>query len=107
MMHFGFLIYSTYAIVGKIASKKEFLSKDFILAYGVVILILIFYAFIWQKVLKVFSLSTACSNKSVTIIWGIVFGKVIFSEQIKPTMVIGAVLILSGILYLNKQETEK
>ena len=101
LMHFGFLVYSSYAILGKLASKEDFLSLKFIAYYAAVIFILALYAFLWQKVLKVFSLSLAASNKAVTIIWGIVFGRLIFNESIKPTMIAGAVIILCGILLLN------
>ena len=103
IMHFGFLVYSSYAILGKLASKENFLSLKFILYYSVAIFILAVYAFLWQKVLKVFSLSVAASNKAVTIIWGIVFGHFIFNECIKPTMIAGAFIIFCGILLLNLQ----
>lgn len=101
LMHFGFLVYSSYAILGKLASKEDFLSLNFISYYAAVVFILAVYAFLWQKVLKVFSLSVAASNKAITIIWGILFGRLIFNESIKPTMVAGAVIILCGIFLLN------
>ncbi|MBQ6779613.1 MAG: EamA family transporter [Treponema sp.] len=101
VMHLGFLLYSSYTIVGKIAAQKDFLSFHFILLYGAVVFILVVYAFLWQKVLKVFPLSVATANKAVTILWGILFGRLLFGESVKPTMIAGAVIILAGILFLN------
>lgn len=100
LMHAGFLIYAFYAILGKTASKKEFLSPAFILIYLAVFVILFMYALIWQQVLKMIPLLVATANKTVTIVWGIVFGKIFFGEQIKMNMIIGAALILLGILLL-------
>ncbi|MDY4902284.1 MAG: transporter [Treponema sp.] len=100
LMHAGFFIYSGYAILGKLAAKEEFLSLKFVALYGCVFLFLGLYALIWQQVLKHFSLVTAVANKTVTIIWGILFGKLIFNEQIKPNMIAGSVVILLGIALL-------
>lgn len=100
LMHAGFLLYSGYAILGKLAAKEDFLSLNFFAFYACVFLFLGFYALIWQQVLKHFSLVTAVANKTVTIIWGILFGKLIFNEQIKPNMIVGSVIILFGIAIL-------
>lgn len=105
-MHFGFLVYAFYAVLGKVASKKEFLSPAFILIYIAVFAILFFYALIWQQVLKVIPLVVATANKTITIVWGIVFGKLIFGEKIKANMIFGAALILAGILILATEKTD-
>ena len=93
LMHAGFLLYSGYAILGKLAAKEDFLSLNFFAFYACVFFFLGFYALIWQQVLKIFSLLT-------DIIWGILFGKLIFNEQIKPNMIVGSVIILFGIAIL-------
>lgn len=106
LMHAGFLVYAFYAVLGKFASKQDFLSPAFILIYIAVFAILFFYALIWQQVLKVIPLVVATANKTITIVWGIVFGKLIFGEQIKLNMILGAVLILTGILILATEKKE-
>lgn len=68
------------------------------------------YAILWQQVLKVIPLSVASANKSITIIWGIIFGKLFFNEKIMWNMILGSILILTGIFILlteknNSQET--
>lgn len=99
-MHFGFLFYTLYAVLGKLAAKEIFLSKHFIILYSIVFLLMAFYALIWQQVLKTIPLSIGIANKSITIVWGMIFGKFIFNDQIKINNILGALLILSGILIL-------
>ena len=108
LMHIAFLIYSCYALCGKFASTQEFLSKNFILLYGAVFFIMCIYAVLWQQVLKKIPLSVASANKAVTIIWGIIFGKIVFDEKIKWNMVLGALIILAGIfILLTEKEQDK
>lgn len=107
LMHLAFLIYSCYALCGKLASTKDFLSKEFIIYYAAVLAIMCIYAILWQQVLKVIPLTVASANKSITIIWGIIFGKIFFSEQIKWNMIVGAAIILIGIFILLTEKTEQ
>lgn len=106
-MHFAFLIYSCYSLCGKIASSEPFLSKKFILLYCGVLLIMFVYAILWQQILKKIQLSVASANKSITIIWGIVFGKLFFHEQITINMILGALFILTGIIIINTKSLDK
>ncbi len=100
LMHAGFLLYSCYSLVGKAAARFPFFSPPFIIAYGIVAAILCAYAVIWQQVLKHVPLSVAVANKSVTVIWGILFGKIFFAETVRWNMIVGAAVILAGILLL-------
>lgn len=106
-MHAAFLVYTLYPLIGKFATQYEMLSIPFIALYCVVFAILFVYAILWQQVLKRIPLSTAIANKSVTIVWGMIFGLVLFGEQISPKMLLGATLILSGILILATEKDEK
>lgn len=106
LMHIAFLIYSFYSLCGKLASSKEFLSKSFIILYLLILLIMFIYAILWQQVLKKIPLAIASANKAVTIIWGTIFGKIIFSEKIKWNMIFGSVLILIGILILVTEKNK-
>jgi len=108
-MHAAFLVYCLYPLLGKVATRYEMLSIPFIALYCVVFGVLFVYAILWQQVLKKIPLTTAIANKSITIVWGMIFGLMIFREQISFKMIIGAVLILSGIMILSteKMESEK
>lgn len=96
-LHIILLLYSTGSIFSKIASGQEFLSFKFIIYYGAVLFILFLYAICWQQVLKKISLTTAFVNKAITIVWGMIFGKIIFGEAITFLMIIGSVIIFIGI----------
>lgn len=103
LMHFSFLIYCSYAVIGKFASGLEFLSLKFIAVYAGVFMILGIYAVLWQQVLKHISLTTAIANKAVTIIWGLAAGYFLFGEGITVQKITGAVLILAGIVILSTE----
>ncbi|MCM1125228.1 MAG: transporter [Lachnospiraceae bacterium] len=107
MLQAVFLIYSISSVVSKIASGKEFLSFEFLLFYGLDVLILGIYALLWQQVIKKFELSIAYANKAITLLWALVWGIVIFREQITPGKVMGIVLVMAGIFILNSGEGEE
>ncbi len=94
------LLYSFSGLCSKIASTKDFLSFDWIVFYGLVMLTLGIYALLWQQILKQIPLNTAYANKSVTLIWGMLWGIVIFKESISLNNIIGAAMVLAGVLLM-------
>lgn len=90
--------YSCSTIFSKLAGRQPFLSLGFILCYGTVILILGVYAIAWQQIIRVLPLSLAFANKAVTLVWGIVWGAVVFQEEITPGKIIGALIVMAGVL---------
>jgi len=104
-LHIILLFYSLNSIISKIASQNPFLSFKFIIYYGIVILNLLLYTFLWQQILKKLPLTTAFSNKSVTIIWGMIWGFIFFKEHISMKMILGSVIIIIGV-YLVVTDNE-
>lgn len=96
-LHLFLMIYSTSGIVSKLAAREKFMSLPFILLYGLEILILAFYAVGWQQFVKRMLLSVAYANKAVTVIWGCIWGVLIFHEQLTVGKVAGALLVLGGV----------
>lgn len=96
-LHLLLMVYSTSGILSKLASGKTFLSWPFLLLYGGVIALLAIYALGWQQVLKRIPLSAAYANKAVTVVWGCIWGLLIFREQLSPGKIIGGILVLAGI----------
>lgn len=94
------LFYSLGGICSKTASGKQFLSFEFILFYGLVLFILAVYAVLWQQVIKRIPLNIAYANKAVTLVWGMVWGAVVFKEHISLANIIGAVIVLAGVLLM-------
>lgn len=102
-----FLIYSVAGIFSKLASKSDFLSLDFVLCYGIVILILLIYALVWQQLLKRMQLIVMFANKSIVMVWGILWGALIFDENLKWGMLIGIPLIFAGIWFVMSDKQNK
>lgn len=98
VLHILVLFYSFSGVFSKIAAKQDFLSLKFILCYGGIVAILGIYAIVWQQVLKHINLTTAFCNKSAEMIWGILWGVLFFSEAIKWNMILGAVIVIIGVI---------
>lgn len=101
-LHGALLIYSCCSLLSKQASRQAFLSLPFILFYGAMVLVLGIYAVLWQQVIKHMPITTAFANKAVTVVWGILLGRLVFGERITPRQALGAVIIIAGtILYVR------
>ena len=107
MLQAVFMIYSISSVVSKFASGKEVFSFEFILFYGLDVIVLGIYALLWQQVIKKFELSIAYANKAITLLWALVWGIVIFHEQITAGKVIGILLVMAGIFILNSDSGDK
>lgn len=96
-LHIVLLFYSINGIFSKLASKNQFASIEFFYYYGLVLVNLFIYAILWQQVLKRMPLTTAFSNKSVVVIWGMLWGTLFFQERITLQMIIGTIIIFFGV----------
>ncbi len=92
------MVYSLFGICSKLAAQQPFLSFKFIMYYGIVILNLAMYAVCWQQIIKRIPLVTAFANKAVTVIWGLIWGKIFFQEAITAQKLLGAFIIICGIV---------
>ena len=110
-LHIFLMIYTTGGIFSKLAAGEPFLSPRFILFYGVEIVLLAFYALGWQQFVKRMPLSVAYANKAVTVIWGCVWGMLVFHEHLSAGKIIGGLLVLGGVILYGyadgKQEALK
>lgn len=97
-LHVLLMIYSMSGICSKLAAKQPFLSFGFIVYYGLIIALLGIYAICWQQIIKRLPLTTAFANKAVTIVWGIVWGAVFFHESITVGKVLGAIIVIIGVV---------
>ena len=106
-LHIFLMIYATSSIFSKLAAGKPFMSLPFIFLYGMQILLLAFYAIGWQQFIKRMPLSVAYANKAVSVIWGCVWGVLIFHEHLTAGKIIGGVLVLIGIAMYGYSEGEE
>ena len=103
-LHLLLIIYSLSGVLSKLAARVEFLSWEFCLLYLGILAILGIYAIGWQQILKRMNLTSAFSNKAITIVWGIIWGALFFMEPVTPMKVIGAVLIVVGIVLFSNAD---
>ena len=102
-LHLLFLLYSGCGILGKLASQQLFFSMRFMALYASSLLVMVVYAILWQRILLTIPLTTAASYKGITVVWGIVWGRVFFNEGINDAKVIATILILTGVAIIGKR----
>lgn len=103
-LHGLMLMYSLGAVCSKSASRYRFFSAGFLFYYGLAFAVLAVYAVVWQQLLKKIPLVTGYANKAVTVIWGLLWGRLFFEEAITVNGVTGAVLIMFGIYIVVKSD---
>lgn len=111
ILHLILALYSLTSIASKFAGGEDFPSWRFVIFYGISMAGLAVYAVAWQQIIKHMPLITAYANKGVTVIWGILWGYLIFDEEVTPRKLCGAAVIVAGIILIvtadAKQETER
>ena len=106
ILHIVLALYSLFGIASKLAANEPFLSFKFILLYGMVIANLGVYAIVWQQLLKHIPVITAYANKAVTVVWGILWGYLFFDEKVTPLKIVGAFIIIVGVILVVFDEKE-
>lgn len=101
VLHFCILLYTFVTVLSKFAARFSFLSDKYILCVGGVFGILGLYALFWQQIIKQFKTSVAYSNKSVTTIWVVFLSNIFFGESITFHNIIGAVIIILGVIMVH------
>ena len=96
VLHMGFLLSSFSGVCAKLAARQE-APAPFLFWYGMDLLIMAVYAVLWQQILKRLPLTVAYANKPVGLIWGMLWGWLLFGERISGRMLLGAGIIFAGI----------
>ena len=100
------IIYTLSGVAGKYASGYKFLSLGFILIYGAEILILGIYAILWQQIIKRFDLSVAYANRSIALLWSMLWAVILFGEKVTVQNLIGVVVVIAGTMIVNGESNE-
>ena len=101
-----FAVMSLSSVCSKFASQCEFLSLRYCFFQLGMIFFLGVYAIGWQQMIKKMPLTTAYVNKAVTVAWGLIWGVVIFKEQLTPGRIIGALIVIAGVVLFALSEEE-
>lgn len=107
ILHATLLVYTASSVCSKLAAEQALGSLPFFLLYGGVLVCLGVYAIVWQQIIKHLPLTTAYANKAVTVVWGMVLGTLLFQEHISPRQLLGAAVIIAGVvLYILADREE-
>lgn len=106
LLHLLLMFYSVSGICSKLAAGVDFLSWQFIALYACIIGILGVYAIGWQQILKRMPLTSAFASKAVTIVWGIIWSALFFAESITLLKIVGAILIMSGVVLFSYADSD-
>ena len=106
LLHVILGVYAGSSVCSKLAARQPFLSAAFILLYGLMLAALVVYAVGWKQVIKHLPLTTAYANKAVTVVWGILLGLAVFGEAVTLRQVIGAAIIICGIVLFVRADNE-
>lgn len=106
-LHLLLLLFAFTTVLSKLAAGEDFLSLRFCLFFGGEFVLLGIYALGWQQILKRLPLTVAYANKAVTLVWSLVFGALLFHEQVQLKQVIGCALAAAGVVLFVKADGEE
>ena len=95
------MIYTLSSVAAKLASGQEPLSLQFLLFYGIEILILGIYAIAWQQIIKRCELSVAYANRSMAILWSLIWTVLFFHEALTWKNIVGVLIVFAGTMIVN------
>ncbi len=96
------IVYTFSTLFGKLATRgNEFFSPMFFLFLVLDVVVLGCYALLWQQALKRFDLNIAYANRSLAIIWSMIWSVVFLQETITVGNIVGAAIIITGTILVN------
>lgn len=95
------MLYTLSSAAAKMAAGQEPFSIPFLLFYGLEIFILGVYAIAWQQIIKRCELSVAYANRSMAILWSLVWTVVFFHEPLTVKNLIGVFIVFAGTMIVN------
>ena len=98
VLHVMLAIWSCTDVLSKYAAGEDFFSTGFFVMWAGVLVLMGVYALGWQQVIRHMPLATAFANKAITIVWGLFWGVALFGEAVTPGKIVGAVLVVAGIV---------
>lgn len=96
------LIYACTYICTKMASRQDILSWFYLVWIAGAICVMGVYAVLWQQLIMRMPLSTAYMFKGTSLIFVLLISAILFGEAITINNVIGAVIIIVGIILFAK-----
>ena len=86
-------------------SKNASASGDhlvkFLTFFGLEFVLLAVYAVLWQQMIKRFELSVAYANRSMAVLWSMLWAVLVFHDEITVKNIIGVLLVTVGTVIIN------
>lgn len=95
------VIYTLSGIMSKNASASGKNPVRFLVFFGLEFVLLAVYAVLWQQMIKRFELSVAYANRSMAILWSMLWAVLIFHDAITVKNIIGVLLVTAGTVIIN------
>lgn len=96
------LVYACTSVFTKMASRQEMLSWPYLLWIAGAIGVMGVYAILWQQIIVRMPISIAYMFKGTSLIFVLLFSTLFFGEAITLNNIIGAVIIIIGIILFAK-----
>ncbi len=95
------IIYTISGVMSKEAAANGGDLMRFLIFFGLEFVLLGVYALLWQQMIKRFELSVAYANRSMAVVWSMVWAVVLFHDTITMQNIAGVVLVVAGIWIIN------
>ena len=95
------LLYTVSSVMSKEAAASGGNMLRFLFFFGMEFVILGVYAILWQQMIKRFELSVAYANRSMAVVWSMVWAVVFFHDTITVQNVLGIILVVAGTWIIN------
>ena len=90
------VLYSVSSVMSKEASGSGGDILRFLFFFGMEFVMLGVYAILWQQMIKRFELSVAYANRSMAVVWSMVWAVVFFHDTITIQNILGVLLVVIG-----------
>ena len=62
------------------------------------------YAILWQQIIKRVDLSIAYANRSIALLWSMLWAVLFFHETVTLKNIIGVIFVITGTMIVNRDE---
>ena len=100
------IIYTISSVMAKFASASNGEPMKFILFFGMEFVFLGIYALLWQQMIKKFELSVAYANRSMALLWSMIWAVIFFHDRITVKNIIGVILVMVGTIIINTEKIQ-
>ena len=95
------IIYTISSIMSKNASANRDDFMRFLFFFGMEFVVLGIYAMLWQQIIKRFELSIAYANRSMAILWSLIWTVAFFRETLTLKNIAGVLIVFAGTMIVN------